>query len=425
MEAVRELRPRLQFGFTATPIANDETNILYSYGLAECLREGQYTKAVKIWVEQAPDGVGDDDWDHVILDFGLQRLQKKRAAIMLYSEEHPDFPFIEPVMLVAARDTEHADNIAQWLKEKREFRDEEIHVAHSQRRPSEAELSKLVSIDKPGNQIRVVINVFQLSEGWDVTNVYVIAPLRAMATYQNAVQSMGRGLRLPAGRRLEQDELDTLDVLCFGRESFENIISQATQQFGKGPDGSAAISLNVRSDDADNVSATKPVTIEAKRNVKFEIPKIRRVQAEPELNFSTSKAPTIQVITGIDIISLDRVSAEDDQLNYRLSTVVRLAVSRVISDLPYLSSALHYKAVEKLTRELLERLGAKDDEDIAVDPLKVAILVSEEIDRRYKSQPVKFEFDGNTETTEPQSFEWRVPEDFVAPLNKSAVTDWR
>ena len=59
---------------------------------------------------------------------------------------------------------------------------------HTGRR--DKELGKLVAIDRPGNRIRVVVNVFQLSEGWDVTNVYVVAPLQTMATYQNAVQSM-------------------------------------------------------------------------------------------------------------------------------------------------------------------------------------------------------------------------------------------
>ena len=47
--------------------------------------------------------------------------------------------------------------------------------------------------------------------------------------------------------------------------------------------------------------------------------------------------------------------------------------------------------LEKLVRDLLARLGAKEGDDIAVDPLKVAMLVSDEINRRYVNQAVQFE----------------------------------
>jgi hypothetical protein len=69
---------------------------------------------------------------------------------------------------------------------------------------------------------------------------------------------------------------------------------------------------------------------------------------------------------------------------------VRNAALRVIAELPYLSP-VHHAAVEKLVRDLLKRLGAKEDDDIALDPLKVAMLVSDEINRRYVSQAAQFE----------------------------------
>ena len=134
-EAVTELEPRMQFGFSATPLPDTGANILHSYGLAECLRDEIYTKAVKVWVETAPDDISEDDWDKLTLDFGLQRLERKRNSLRAYADEHSDFVFVEPVMLVAARDTEHADQVAAWTKDKRSLGHEEIHVAHSHRTP--------------------------------------------------------------------------------------------------------------------------------------------------------------------------------------------------------------------------------------------------------------------------------------------------
>lgn len=424
-DAVHDLRPRLQFGFSATPQPDAGANILHQYGLAECLRDGQYTKAVKVWVEQAPGNVGEDDWDHVTLDFGLQRLERKRNALRTFADAHAEFENIEPVMLVAARDTDHAEQIARWLKERRGFGDAEVHVAHSHKKPSEDELRKLIAIDRPGNRIRVVVNVFQLTEGWDVTNVYVVAPLRAMATYQNAVQSMGRGLRLPAGMRVHDPEVDTLDVLCFGRESFEQIVSRATEQFGAGPAGSAAIALATPSEDADEQGQTKLVTISTRIKVSFEIPSVRRVPPEPRLDFDIAKAPAIQVVSGIDLVSQDRLSADDDVLRFSVDTVVRNATLRVLAELPYLSPTLHHPAVEKLVKELLVRLGARDDEDVAIDPLKVALLVTEEIDRRYRNQPIRFEVSGESQTVAPAEFNWRVSENYVEPVPKSKIGEWK
>lgn len=424
-EAVRQLEPRLQFGFTATPLPEAGANILHIYGLAECLRDSLYTKAVKLWVEQARDDVSEEEWDRVTLDFGIQRLERKRIALSAYADEHSDFDFVEPVMLVAARDTEHAEQVGAWLKDRRDFADDEVHIAHSHRRPSEDELRKLVAIDRPSNRIRIVVNVFQLSEGWDVTNVYVVVPLRAMATYQNAVQSMGRGLRLPAGRRVDDPEIDTLDVLCFGRESFERIVEQAMQQFGRGPEGAAAVTLADPKDDIGEIGPTKQVTIAPRIQVEFQIPAVRRIPPEPVLDFEIAKDPTIQIVSGIDIVSLDRIAAEDELLRYSATTVVRNAVLRVLAELSYLSPVVHHAAVEKLVRDLLLRLGAKEDDDIALDPLKVAMLVSEEIDRRYKSQLARFEILENSKKVTPGTYEWRVREDFDVPVARSSITNWR
>ena len=46
----------------------------------------------------------------------------------------------------------------------------------------------------------------KLKEGWDVTNLYTIVPLRASASDILTEQTLGRGLRLPYGKRTGDDE---------------------------------------------------------------------------------------------------------------------------------------------------------------------------------------------------------------------------
>lgn len=423
-EAVEHLSPKLQFGFSATPVESPNSTVVVSYPLVQCLRDGLYTKAVKLWIEQAPTDIDDLQWDHTTLDFGIQRLSRKRQALMDYASTSQDFEFIEPVMLVAARDTDHANEIGEWLRERRGFEADEVHVAHSQRRLSEDEVAKLVAIDQPGNKIRVVVNVFQLTEGWDVTNVYVVVPLRAMATYQNAVQSMGRGLRLPAGTRTGEPEVDTLDVLCFGRESFERIVAQATEQFGSGPDGSASLGIALPEEDEPE-EPKKTISINVAREETIVVPAIVRIPPEPDLNFDIAKSPSVRVVSGLEIGSLDRI-ATDESLKYDIDHVKRETTSRILSALPYLSPATHKSAVDNLVNEVLSSLGADPHTvEIAVDPTRLALLITEEIDQRYRSQETHFEVRSGDVSLTVGPFNWSVPVSLDQPVDLASIKNWQ
>lgn len=192
-----------------------------------------------------------------------------------------------------------------------------------------------------------------------------------------------------------------------------------------GPDGTAAVTLANPEDDADEAGAMKVITIAPRVQVEIQVPSVRRLPPEPILDFEIAKTPSVQVVSGIDIVSLDRFAADDDLLRYNVTTVVRNATLRIIAGLPYLSPAVHHQQVERLVHNLLVRLGAKEDSNIALDPVKVAILVSDEIDRRYIKQPVRFELLGDAKRITPSNFEWRVREEVEAPIPKASITDWQ
>src|SRR5262249_33219386 len=87
--AVDGLKPRLHFGLTATPKPN--ANVLYSYDIRQCLREGLYTKAVRLIADRRDEKMTDLDWDRHTIDYALQRLERKREAIGAHVEQHGDF----------------------------------------------------------------------------------------------------------------------------------------------------------------------------------------------------------------------------------------------------------------------------------------------------------------------------------------------
>ena len=66
-----------------------------------------------------------------------------------------------------------------------------------------------------------------LKEGWDVTNLYTIVPLRAANARILIEQSIGRGLRLPYGNRTGVTTVDRLNIIAHDR--FQEIIDEANR----------------------------------------------------------------------------------------------------------------------------------------------------------------------------------------------------
>jgi type III restriction enzyme len=66
-----------------------------------------------------------------------------------------------------------------------------------------------------------------LKEGWDVTNLYTIVPLRAANARTLVEQSIGRGLRLPYGKRTGVAAVDRLNIVA--HDKFQEIIDDANR----------------------------------------------------------------------------------------------------------------------------------------------------------------------------------------------------
>ena len=64
-----------------------------------------------------------------------------------------------------------------------------------------------------------------LKEGWDVTNLYTIIPLRAANSQILTEQTIGRGLRLPYGARTGEEKVDKLTIIAHNR--FQSIVDAA------------------------------------------------------------------------------------------------------------------------------------------------------------------------------------------------------
>lgn len=64
-----------------------------------------------------------------------------------------------------------------------------------------------------------------LKEGWDVSNLYTIVPLRTAASKILREQMVGRGLRLPYGERTGDRDVDA--VMLTAHDKFNDILAEA------------------------------------------------------------------------------------------------------------------------------------------------------------------------------------------------------
>ena len=86
-------------------------------------------------------------------------------------------------------------------------------------------VQQLLTVEDPANPTEIVIHVNMLKEGWDVTNLYTIVPLRAANSKTLVEQSIGRGLRLPYGKRTGVPDVDRLTIVSHDR--FQEIVDHA------------------------------------------------------------------------------------------------------------------------------------------------------------------------------------------------------
>lgn len=135
-------------------------------------------------------------------------------------------------MLVIARDTTHAGALLAWLQSDAFFggryNRKVIQVDSSKSGAEEEEMiRRLLAVESVDEPTEIVIHVNMLKEGWDVTNLYTIVPLRAANARTLVEQSIGRGLRLPYGKRTGVAAVDRLNIIAHDR--FQDIIDDANR----------------------------------------------------------------------------------------------------------------------------------------------------------------------------------------------------
>jgi len=236
IRAINELRPILGLELTATPQVEHPSgpklfgNVIYSYPLSRAMDDGFVKEpVVATRANFKRDSYNDEELERLKLEDGIQVHERAKVDLEVFAREQGQ-RIVKPFILVIAQDTGHANKIEEIIKAPDFFEGrykERVITVHSNQTGEEKDevIERLLAVEDPKEPTEIVIHVNMLKEGWDVTNLYTIVPLRASKSETLVQQSIGRGLRLPYGRRTGVKSIDRLTIIAHDR--FQEILDAA------------------------------------------------------------------------------------------------------------------------------------------------------------------------------------------------------
>ncbi len=214
--AVRDLSPRALVGLTATPDSADENKVIYRYSLAEAIADGLVKIPVIVYRQD-----GHRDFRTQLAD-ACQLLRIKAAAYNAWATGENE-QAVNPVLFVVCQTVEDAKETANMLAADDMIGDPSTVLEITAQSSDEA-LAMLAKVEEPQSPVRAVVSVDKLKEGWDVKNIGVIIARRALASQSLTEQILGRGLRLPYGRRVGVPMIDQVDLVA--HDSYRKLLEQ-------------------------------------------------------------------------------------------------------------------------------------------------------------------------------------------------------
>lgn len=231
--AINELAPILGIEMTATPFdekGDTFQNVIYEYSLAMALQEKKYVKSPAIAKRKnfEKGKRSDQEIEIIKLEDAVSIHEETKKELEIYSANSGK-RLVKPFILVVCKDINHAKEVYDRIESNAfyegAYKGKVLQIDSSTKKQEEIE-AQFISLESYENEIEIVIHVNMLKEGWDVTNLYTIVPLRAANAAILVEQTIGRGLRLPyGGVPTGVEKVDKLTIVA--HENFDAILKQA------------------------------------------------------------------------------------------------------------------------------------------------------------------------------------------------------
>lgn len=348
VKAINELKPILGLELTATPQVErgqkteSFKNAIYSYPLANALADG-FVKQPSVATRENFDAGNYDEssLERLKLEDGVRIHEECKVQLEVYAREN-GVKRVKPFMLVVARDTDHASALVKAIEAEDFFEGQyqgKVLEVHSKAKGEEKDevVEQLLTVEDPANPVEIVVHVNMLKEGWDVTNLYTIVPLRRADSRTLVEQSIGRGLRLPFGKRTGNDAVDRLTIVA--HDKFQDIIDEANRG-----DSILVTGVVIGKDIPDK----KSEVVEA-------MPKVKEViegQFETEPKKEVAKA-TFEIIGGLEgLPSSSELTSEP--VKSEIIRKVKAAITPAQQELAGMEDALSEESLEEVVSTVAE-----------------------------------------------------------------------
>ncbi len=146
----------------------------------------------------------------------------------------------KPLLFVMLSSTSEADDVADWLRRTypHELGAPHVLVIHTNAagEVNKADIEKARAlartVDEETNDIRAIVSVLMLREGWDVQNVTVVVGLRPFTARANILpeQAIGRGLRLMFRGQPAAGYQERVDII--GNDKFLELVDDLEELEG-------------------------------------------------------------------------------------------------------------------------------------------------------------------------------------------------
>ncbi len=363
VRAINELKPVLGLELTATPFVETPKsplpfkNVVLDYPLAKAMEDGFVKEpAVVTRKNFSAAGMSPEALEKLKLEDGIRLHESTKVELETYARETGN-RIVKPFVLVIARDTTHAGQLLGLIQSNDFFdgryKDRVIQVDSSMTGEKEDEMiQRLLAVESPDEPTEIVIHVNMLKEGWDVTNLYTIVPLRAANARILIEQSIGRGLRLPYGQRTGVPAVDRLSIVA--HDKFQEIVDEARR-----PDSTIRLQqLILEPDDLER----KTATVISQSNLATHL----GIQPQQQTT-STQVAPTTEA---------PLFKTPEEQKVAQIAYKAFQKVGNNVQDLPSINNLQDKKVLEMVFREVQAAYQpAQLELDVVAEKLDVAAII--------------------------------------------------
>ncbi|TAJ78760.1 MAG: DEAD/DEAH box helicase [Gallionellaceae bacterium] len=193
--ALKRLNPSAILELTATPLPH-QSNVLYHVSAQELQAEDMIK--LPITLREHAEG-----WQAAV--FGAVQTRQWLETEAQQAQAAGD-AYVRPIVLFQAQNVNDAvppEALRQHLMNELHISEEQIAIATGSQRDLDG-----VDVFSPATQLRYIITVQALREGWDCPFAYVLCSLQPLSSATAVEQLLGRVLRMPYAKRRGRESLN-------------------------------------------------------------------------------------------------------------------------------------------------------------------------------------------------------------------------